>query len=172
MLPKAKVHFQTYFLQSSLKALAMAPAGTPSSCLFSIIKCDRMAFAKSSASLQLPDVPEVHLSPFSPQSCHRIITVGKDLHNPQVQHQPIPPCPPPTSLSARSPQLWNTPRDGDLPLRGQLCHCITTLLEKGFSRIPNLTLPWHNMRPSPLILLLSPRSRGRTPLNTTSFQEL
>jgi len=28
---------------------------------------------------------------------------------------PIPPCPLTTSLSATSPQFWNTPRDGDSP---------------------------------------------------------
>lgn len=33
MLPEAKMHFQVHFLQSSLKALETAPAGTPLPCV-------------------------------------------------------------------------------------------------------------------------------------------
>ena len=40
------------------------------------------------------------------------------------------------------------------PLLGQPCQRIATLLENKCLLISNLTLPWHNLRPSPLVLLL------------------
>ena len=48
-----------------------------------------------------------------------------------------------------------------LHLHGQLCHCIATLLEKNCFLISNLNLPWHNLRPLPLILSLLPGSRAQ-----------
>lgn len=54
--------------------------------------------------------------PQYPQSgrIHGIIKAGKGLRSPGPT-QPIPPCALPTSLSATSPQLWDTSRDGDSP---------------------------------------------------------
>ena len=43
---------------------------------------------------------------------------------------------------------------------GSHCHCLTALAEKKWFLTPNLKLPWHNLRPFPLILLLLPRRRG------------
>jgi len=40
------------------------------------------------------------------------------------------------------------------PPLGQPCQRIATLLENKCLLISNLTLPWHNLRPSPLVLLL------------------
>ena len=58
-----------------------------------------------------------------PTPNHRIIQVGKDLQHPQVQPQPIPPCPLTTSLRATSPSFLNTSRDSDPTAPpGQLCH--------------------------------------------------
>jgi len=75
---------------------------------------------------------------------HRIVEVGKDLSDHQVQAQPNPPCP--LSLSATSPQFWNTSRDGD---------SIISLGSPFQFLISNLKLPWHNFRPPPLVLSLS-----------------
>ena len=63
------------------------------------------------------------------------------------------------SLLATYTLFLNTSRDGDPTTSlGSLCQYITALLDK-FSLIPNLTLPWCNLRPSPLVLLLTD-SRG------------
>ena len=45
-----------------------------------------------------------------------------------------------TSLSAAPPQFWNTSRDGDSPLPGQLCQCLTILSEKKYLLIHNMTI--------------------------------
>jgi len=47
-----------------------------------------------------------------------------------------PPGPLPTSLSATSPRLWDTPRDGDPPLPVQLCHRLTALWRRNCSSYP------------------------------------
>jgi len=101
------------------------------------------------------------------ESC-AIIKVGKDHRDHQGQPQPIPTVS--TSLSATSQWFWNPSRDSGHHLPGQLCHCITSLSEKKLCLISKLNLPWHNFRPSPLILSLLPGSRGRTHLTTTSSQ--
>ena len=49
----------------------------------------------------------------------------------------------PTSLSATSPQFWNTSMDSDPPPLGS-----TTPSEKKFFLISNLNLPWSNFRHS------------------------
>ena len=65
------------------------------------------------------------------------------------------PCTHPMILSATSPQFLNTSRDGDSPTSlGSLCHCLTALLEDKCVLIPNLNLPWHNLKLSPLVLSL------------------
>jgi len=46
-----------------------------------------------------------------------------------------------------------TSRDGDSTTSlGSLFQCFTTLSVKKFFLISNLNLPWHNLRPFPLIL--------------------
>ena len=45
------------------------------------------------------------------------------------------------------------------PLPGQLCHCLTASWEKELFLTANLNLPWHSIRPSPLVLLLLPGKR-------------
>ena len=65
-----------------------------------------------------------------------------DVKHPTHPHR-IPQCHIPT---------LNTPGDGDLTTSlGSLCCCITTLYEIKPFLIPNLTLPWCNLRPSPLV---------------------
>jgi len=87
----------------------------------------------------------------------RVILVGKELQDPRVQPQPTPLCPLLTSLSATSPQLLNTSRDSDCTTSvGSPCHCITALPKKKHFLIFNLNIPWQNIRPFPLGLLLSP----------------
>jgi len=66
-----------------------------------------------------------------------------------TKSNPNPPCPLTTSLSATSPQLV-TPA---LPM--QQCQHITTLSKNKFFLISNLSLPWDNVRPFPLILSLA-----------------
>jgi len=39
-------------------------------------------------------------------------------------------------------------------LPGQLCQCITTLFEDKFLIISTLNLPWCNLRPFPLVVLV------------------
>ena len=58
------------------------------------------------------------------------------------------------------------------PLPGQLCHCLTALWEKELFLTANLNLPWHNVRPSPLVLRLFPGSRGRPHLTQPPFRSL
>ena len=53
---------------------------------------------------------------------------------------PSPPCPLPTSLSATSPQFSTPPGMVTPLLTGQLCHCITALLEKVFLQHPSFCI--------------------------------
>lgn len=82
--------------------------------------------------------------------------VGKDHEEDQVQHQPTS-----TMLTQChiSTALEVTSRDGNstTPL-GSLFHCITALSEMNFSLIPNLNIPWCNLRLLPLVLSLLPGS--------------
>jgi len=92
---------------------------------------------------------------------HRIIEslrLEKTSKAIQSNSNQSPPCPLTTSLSATSPQLLNTPRDGDCTTSlGSLCHCITTLPEKKCFLTPSVNLPWWEvMRSFPLVIL-----RGR-----------
>jgi len=75
------------------------------------------------------------------------------------KHQPATPCSLPTSLSATSTWLLHTSRNSTTSL-GSLCHCLTALSEKKYFLISNLNLPWHNLRPLPLVLSLVPGRRG------------
>ncbi|KAK4824589.1 hypothetical protein QYF61_016834 [Mycteria americana] len=66
----------------------------------------------------------------------------------QVRHKTTP-------LSTTSTCLLNTPRDGDSTTSlGSLVQCLTTLLVNKLFLISNLNLPWCNLRPFPLALLL------------------
>ena len=96
---------------------------------------------------------------------HRIIKVGKDHEDYPVQPSTYPQyCPITTRLRTTPTLSLNTSRDADPTTSlGSLFQCITTPPEKKFFLISNLTLSWHNLRPSPLILLLSPRRRGQPP---------
>ena len=58
------------------------------------------------------------------------------------------------------------------PLPGQLCRCLTALWQKELFLTTNLNLPWHNVRPSPLVLRLFPGSRGRPHLTQPPFRSL
>ena len=63
----------------------------------------------------------------------------------QSNHPPtIQSCPLTTSLSATSPCFLNTPKHGYL----------TTLSKKKLLLTPKLNLPWCNLRPFPLVLLM------------------
>ena len=66
--------------------------------------------------------------------------------------------------------FWNTSRDRDstTPL-GSRFQCLTTLSVEKFFLISNLNLPWHNLKPLPLILSLVTWEKD-THLTTTSFQ--
>jgi len=58
-------------------------------------------------------------------------------------------------LRTTSKHFLNISRDSDstTPL-GSLFQCLTTLSEKNLFLITDLNLPWHNLRPFPLALLL------------------
>jgi len=59
------------------------------------------------------------------------------------------------SLCAISKHLLNTHTDGaPTTSLGILCHYIATLSEEKYFLISNLTLPWSNLRPFPLVLLV------------------
>lgn len=49
-------------------------------------------------------------------------------------------------------QLWDTPRDGGPPLPEQPVPVPDCSLERESFLLSKLSLPWHNMKPSPLIL--------------------
>jgi len=56
------------------------------------------------------------------------------------------------SLSTASKQFLNASRDGySTTSLGSLFQCLTTLSVKKCFLISNLNLPWHNLRPFPLI---------------------
>ena len=86
----------------------------------------------------------------------RAILVGKGLRDQQVQCQPTPPCPLTASLCAPSVP----PRTATPPAPRAVCATASPLLPGHFFLIPNTDLPWHNLRPSPLVLLLLPVRRG------------
>ena len=57
------------------------------------------------------------------------------------------------SLSTTYKQFLNTFRDGDSTTSlGSLFQCLTTFSVNKFFLMSNLNLPWHNLRPFPLIL--------------------
>ena len=88
--------------------------------------------------------------------CHRTIEslrLEKNTKITKSNHHPTPTMPTNQSLSATLPNFSNTSL-------GSLFQCITTLSEKKIFLISNLNLPWCNLRPSPLILLLLTGSRG------------
>jgi len=59
------------------------------------------------------------------------------------------------SLSTTSKQFVNTFRDSDSTTSlGSLFQCLTSLSEKKFFLISNLNLPWCNLRPFALVLLV------------------
>ena len=59
------------------------------------------------------------------------------------------------SCSATSTGFLNTSRDGNSTTSlSSLFQCLTTLSVKKFFLISNLNLPWHNLRPLPLVLSL------------------
>ena len=88
---------------------------------------------------------------------HRMIDVGKELYDHQVQPSSYHQGCPLTTLT----RLLSTSTDSDSTTSlGSPCQCITTLSENKCFLISNLNLPWHNMRPSPLILSLLPQRSG------------
>lgn len=77
-----------------------------------------------------------------------------------------------TSLRATSPQPLNTPRAGDSTTSLGSCAGACLAREKKCFLTPNLPLPWHNVRPSALTLLLLHGAEASPHLATTSCQEL
>lgn len=87
----------------------------------------------------------------------------------EVSATPNPiPCPNPSVPHLRSSE---PPRSGDTPLLVQLCRHLTTVPDT-FFLIPTLTLPWCNVRPSPLILLLLPGAEADPPSPQPPFMLL
>jgi len=77
---------------------------------------------------------------------HRIIKAGKTTAITTTNTSPLS-----TSISATSPVFLNTSKDGDSTTSlGSPFQHLTTLWEKKFFLISNLSLPWCNFRPSPL----------------------
>ena len=71
----------------------------------------------------------------------------KSNHQPSAT-VPAKPCPEVQYLRV----FWTT--DGDFTTSlGSLFQCLTTLSVEKFFLISNLNLPWHNLRPLPLVLL-------------------
>ena len=85
----------------------------------------------------------------------------RPLRSSSTAISPTPPCPLTTSLSATTPHFSNNSGDRDFttPLRSPY-QCLTTHSENNFFLLSNLNLPWHNLRPSPLVLSLLPGSRA------------
>jgi len=88
---------------------------------------------------------------------HRVVKAGKDHWDHTVQPQPT------TSLSATSPPFSNTSRDGVTPPPPWAAVPLQHSSEKYFVLTSNINPPWHNSRPSPLILSLLPGKRCRPP---------
>jgi len=73
------------------------------------------------------------------------------------------------SLSTTPKGFINTSRDGDSTTSlGSLFQCLTTLSVKKFFLISNLSLPWWNLRPFPLILSPITSENGPIPLSLQS----
>ena len=98
-------------------------------------------------------------------------SIGRDLKDHPVQ--PHPNHPPLTltafrsimALSTTSKRLLNTCRDGDSTTSlGSPSQCLTTPYRKKCFLISNLNLPWHNLRPFPLILSPVSSEKRPTPL--------
>jgi len=69
------------------------------------------------------------------------------------------------SLSTTSKRFLNTSRDSDSTTTlGSPFQCFTTLSVKKCFLISNLNLPWHNLRPFPLILSPVSSEKRPTPL--------
>jgi len=98
----------------------------------------------------------------------RIIKTRNTCYSNQVQPQPIPPCPLTMSLSTTSPLFWNTSRNGNPTL--PWAAVIDCSLEKKLFLIPNLTLPWDNLRPSPSSYLCYLGAEADPHLAPMSFQ--
>ena len=74
-------------------------------------------------------------------------------------------------LSVTSPLFLNTSRDNDSTASlGSPFQHLTTLLEKDFFLIPNLNLPWQNLRPFHLLYCCYMGKEANSHLTTTSFQ--
>ena len=90
-------------------------------------------------------------------------------HSPATN--PCPPCPLTTSLSATFAPFLNTSMSSDSTTSlGRLFQHLTTLPENKFFLISNPNLPWHNLRPFPLILSLLPGEEANPHLTSVSFQ--
>jgi len=79
---------------------------------------------------------------------------------------PTKPCPsvPHLHVSSTPPGQW-------FPTSlSSLFQCLTALYKREFSLISSLNLPWHNLRPFPLILSLLPGRRGWPPPHYNLFQ--
>ena len=71
------------------------------------------------------------------------------------------PCPLNMSLHTTSTHFLNASKDSDSTTsKDSLFQYLTTLSEKKFFLISNLNLPWHNLKPFPLVLSLLPGRRG------------
>ena len=91
---------------------------------------------------------------------HRITKVGKDPQDhpvqPSTHHQWFSHT---MSLNTTSQCSLNTSGVGDSTTSlGSPLQCLTTLLEKQYFLMSNLNLPWHNLRPFPLIRSLFKRA--------------
>ena len=93
---------------------------------------------------------------------HRIIKVGKELQDHQVQPQSTPPCPLTMSLNVTYPRFLNTSRGGDSSW-ADCANASLLFLRANFSYNPvwlswfcnfAIGIPHHNIQPLPLILSL------------------
>jgi len=77
------------------------------------------------------------------------------------------------SLSTTSKWFLNTSRDGHSTTSlGTPCQCLTTLSVKKCFLIFNLNLPWHNLRPFPLILSPVTSEKRPTPAFAVSMFQI
>jgi len=111
----------------------------------------------TSSSAQLSLCSCIHLFPAQNQRTVESLRLEESSKIPKPNLSPPPPCPLTTSCSATSqtPAGTVTP-----PPPWASCATASLLSEKKLFLISNLNLLWHNMKPSPLILLALHGSRG------------
>ena len=114
------------------------------------------------------------------KSCETLLKSSNTTESLRLEKpsQPMEPklCPVPTLSPAQSTECHLQPFLGHLQAwglqtsLGSPCQGLSTLSMQKFLLLSKLSLPWHSLRPFPLVLSLFPGSTARPPLAVPSWQ--